>query len=165
MTASAIFRVKGEIGMENNQVEASLKAADKLLCEIEKAKKCFTTKGTQLTKVKHAMVEPVGKMLIKFCYQNDEFAMAVERCDIELHQVIEKVMENITRESPSISDAEAYALAVKCYLPAAEVSVSIRVILPEERDEDLLFLNPEISAASEGDTRAMILDLFDTGEV
>ena len=147
----------------NDNKNISDQASDKLLLEIEKAKKFFTENGTMETRIKREMIDPIGKMLIRFCYQDEEFATAVLRCDLELHQVIKKVMEKVTRDTPAISDAEAYALAVKCYLPAAEVSVSIRVILPEERDSDLLLIGTGIETDT-NESRAMILDLFDTGE-
>lgn len=139
-------------------------ASDKLLCEIENAKKFFPEKGTTETLMKRSMVDPLGQMMIRFCYQDEEFATAVLRSDRELHQVVNEVMKNVTRDHPSLSDAEAYVLAVKCYLPAAEVNVSIRVILPEERDSDLLLIGTGIETDT-NESRAMILDLFDTGEV
>ena len=71
-----------------------------------------------------------------------------------------------SRDKPAISDVEAYATAVKFYFPEAQVSVSFRILLPCEVDDDLLFLDvPALSAETNENGQAMILDLFGTGEV
>jgi hypothetical protein len=57
---------------------------------------------------------------------------------------------------------EAYAKAVKFYLPAGEIICSFRVNLPEERDEDLIDL--ESVAVPDVSSSAIILDIFGTEE-
>jgi hypothetical protein len=68
-----------------------------------------------------------------------------------------------TRDKPMISDVEAYAKAVKFYLPAGEIVCSFRVNLPEERDDDLLDL--EVVSPVPEQSSAIILDVFDVGEI
>ena len=137
-------------------------AAEKLAAQIEDAKGNKSLKGFEATAIKY-LAEPIGNMLIKFCYQNEEFAQAVERFDKPLIDLLHEICKMSTKDKPGISDVEAYAKAVKFYLPAAEVICSFRVNLPEERDDDLLDL--ESFAAPEEHTGAIILDLFGTGEV
>lgn len=147
----------------NEEKNVSERAADKLLSQMERLKKMYEKASTVENRIKGTLVEPVGQMLVKFCYQDEEFATAIERSERDLTDVIGDIAKHVTRDKPALSDAEAYALAVKCYLPAAEVSVSVRVVLPEELDDDLLFLDVPENTGDEH--RAMILDLFDTGEV
>lgn len=135
-------------------------AADKLAKELERAEKAF--KGsTPIMEIKRALVVPICKMLTKFCYQNEEFAQAVMRCDKELMDNVSELVKDVTRSNPSISDVEAYLRAVRFYLPAAEVTVSFRILLPNEYDDDLLDLGAE---PRDDSGQAIILDLLDTRE-
>ena len=135
-------------------------AADKLAKELERAEKAF--KGsTPIMEIKRALVVPICKMLTKFCYQNEEFAQAVMRCDKELMDNVSELVKDVTRSNPSISDVEAYLRAVRFYLPAAEVTVSFRILLPNEYDDDFLDLGAE---PRDDSGQAIILDLLDTRE-
>lgn len=135
-------------------------AADRLAKELERAEKAF--KGSTPTmEIKRALVGPICKMLTKFCYQDEEFAQAVMRCEKELMDNVTDLVKDVTRSNPSISDVEAYLRAVRFYLPAAEVVVSFRILLPNEYDDDLLDLGAE---PRREDGQAIILDLLDTRE-
>ena len=143
------------------EINISDRAADKLSKELERAEKVF--KGTTpIQEIKRAIVGPVCKMLTKFCYQDEEFAQAVLRCEKELIDNVAEIVKDVTRSNPSISDVEAYVRAVRFYLPAAEVTVSFRILLPNEYDDDLLDLGAEPKQDTEG--QAIILDLLDTRE-
>lgn len=144
-----------------NEKTVSERAAEKLAAQMEAVRQDKSLKNFEATAVK-CLCEPIGKMLTRFCYQNEEFALAVERSDGTMLDMLRGIVKMSTRDKPMVSDVEAYAKAVKFYLPAGEVICSFRVNLPEERDDDLLDLEnvtvPEQSSA-------IILDLFDTGEV
>lgn len=134
-------------------------AADKLEAELKTALEASKGGGHAMA-IKRALLPPIARMLTKFAYQDEEFATAVTRGG-DLLANVNNVVEEITRDKPALSDVEVYAKAVKYYLPAAEVTVSFRITLPNELDADLADIN--LDAASE--THAMILDLFDSGEV
>lgn len=136
------------------------RAADKLAAELERAEKAFRG-STPIMEIKRAIVTPVAHMLTKFCYQDEEFAEAVVRCERELMDNVNEIVKDVTRSNPSISDVEAYLRAVRFYLPAAEVTVSFRILLPNEFDDDLLDLGAEPVSVDETH-HAMILDLVDT---
>lgn len=138
------------------------KAAGKISLEMLDACKDTTLKGFEATAVKY-LCEPIGKMTMKFCYQNEEFALAVERCDRPFIELLKEIVKMSTRDKPGVSDVEAYAKAVKFYLPAGEVICSFRVNLPDERDNDLLDL--ESFEPQDESGGAIILDLFGTGEL
>lgn len=137
------------------------RAAEKVNAEMEAVKQDKGLKGFEATAVKY-LCEPIGKMIMKFCYQSEEFALAVERCDRPLIESLREIVKMSTRDKPGVSDVEAYAKAVKFYLPAGEVICSFRVNLPEERDDDLLDL--EAVAVPEAQSSAIILDVFGVGE-
>ena len=137
------------------------RAADKLRQQINDAKQEKNLKGFESTAIK-CLCEPIGNMLIKFCYQNEEFALAVERFDKPLIEALKDIAKMSTKDKPMISDVEAYAKAVKFYLPAGEIICSFRVNLPEERDDDLLDL--EVTEAPV-QSEAIILDVFGVGEI
>ena len=134
-------------------------AADKLTAEMKAAKDKFAaTKQSHLAAIQHALTDPVGNMLIRFCYQDSEVAQAVLRSAKTLAEVIGAITKDISRSNVALSDVEAYARAIKEYLPAAQVSVNFRVLLPNELDDDLALINDV-----PGDkTQAIILDLFGT---
>ena len=132
------------------------RAVDKLREQMEAAKQDKGLKGFEATMVKY-LVGPIGNMLMKFCYQNEEFAQAVERFDRPLAELLKEISKMSSRDNPGVSDVEAYAKAVKFYLPAAEVICSFRVNLPEERDEDLFDLE---AVAVPEQSSAIILDVF-----
>ena len=138
------------------------RAAQKIAAEIEAVKSDKGLKGFEATAVK-CLCDPIGKMIMKFCYQNEEFALAVERCERPLIESLREIVKMSTRDKPMISDVEAYAKAVKFYLPAGEIICSFRVNLPEERDDDLLDL--ESIGAAPQQNEAIILDVFGVGEI
>lgn len=137
------------------------RAAEKLTQQMKAVSEDKSLKGFEATAVKY-LCEPIGKMLMKFCYQNEEFAQAVERFDKPLIDLLREITKMSTRDKPGVSDIEAYAKAVKFYLPAGEVICSFRVNLPEERDDDLFDL--ESADVSEAQSSAIILDVFGTEE-
>lgn len=136
-------------------------AADKLTAEMQAAKDKFAaTKNSHIAAIQHALTDPVGNMLIRFCYQDSEVAQAVHRSTKTLTEVIEAITKDLSRSNVALSDVEAYAGAVKEYLPAAQVSVNFRVLLPNELDDDLALVN-DIPREK---PQAIILDLFSTEE-
>ena len=143
-------------------------AAEKVAAQVKEAKeKLKGEKGGGVAAARRAMklvlVEEIGKMISKFCYQNEEFAAAVERCDKAILDVVEEVTKDVDQNNPSLSDVVAYMRAVKCYLLEAEVICSFRINIHKEIDDDLLDL--ESFAVPDEQSGAIILDLFGTGEV
>lgn len=138
------------------------RAAEKVAAEMEAVKSDKGLKGFEATAVK-CLCDPIGKMIMKFCYQNEEFALAVERCERPLIESLREIVKMSTRDKPMVSDVEAYAKAVKFYLPAGEIICSFRVNLPEERDDDLLDLEAVMPVPEQ--SSAIILDVFDVGEI
>lgn len=136
-------------------------ASEKLRGQMDAVNQDKSLKGFEATMIKY-LCGPIGNMLIKFCYQNEEFARAIERFDKPLIDLLKDIAKMSTREKPGVSDVEAYAKAVKFYLPAAEVICSFRVNLPEERDDDLLDLE---SFAEPQQSSAIILDVFGTEDL
>lgn len=152
------------MNQEKNTID---QAVDKLQKELSLADKAFKGSTVSLL-IKRSLAPSVAGMLMKFCYQNEEFAQAVGRCEKTVIDLINELSKKVTRDNPSLSDVEAYAAAVKFYLPAAQVTVSFRILLPEERDDDLIFLNMEAEQTtddgSSAEQEALILDLFNTDE-
>lgn len=143
-------------------------AAEKIAAEMNEAKeKLKSEKGGGIAAARRAMktvlIEEIGKMISKFCYQNEEFAEAVDKCDKKLIDIVEEITKDVDQNNPSLSDVVAYMRAVKCYLSEAEVICSFRINIHKEVDDDLLDL--ESFAVPEEQTGAIILDLFGTGEV
>lgn len=137
-------------------------AADKLTAEMQAAKDKFgAEKNSHIAIIQLALTEPVGNMLIRFCYQDTEVAQAVERSSKTLTEVIIAITKGLSRSNVALSDVEAYASAVKEYLPAAQVSVNFRVLLPNELDDDLALIN---NVPKKEKKHAIILDLFDNTE-
>jgi hypothetical protein len=132
----------------------SEQAADKLDSELKTALEA-TKGGDYVMAIKRALLPPIARMLTRFVYQDEEFASAVTRGG-DLLSNVNAVVKEITQDKPALSDVEAYAKAVKFYLPAAEVTVSFRINLPNELDADL----DDINVADE--SHAIILDLFDS---
>lgn len=139
----------------------SERAVEKLSAEMEAVKQDKNLKGFEATAVK-CLCEPIGMMLMKFCYQNEEFAQAVERFDRSLIELLKEIVKMSTKDKPMVSDVEAYAKAVKFYLPAGEIACSFKINLPEERDNDLIDLE---AAAAPTHSDNIILDVFGVGEI
>lgn len=134
-------------------------AADKLTAEMQAAKDKFAANNnSHIAVIQHALTDPVGNMLIRFCYQDGEVAQAVDRSTKTLTEVIEAITRDLSRSNVALSDVEAYARAVKEYLPAAQVSVNFRVLLPNELDDDLALVND----VPREKPQTIILDLFGT---
>ncbi len=135
------------------------RAAEKLLSEIETIK---GEKGGGNQKVQaRQLAVAVGKMLVNFCYQSEDFAAAVFERDAKLFPwALEIVAKNWTT---GLSDVAAYTEAVKHYMPGATVRATFRVDAPRETDDDLLDLNLGTDAPEH---TAIILELPDVeGEV
>ncbi len=142
--------------MDENRT-ISDEAVDKLQSECEECEKSYTGTNTQM-RIKKCLYPAIAAMLKKFCYQNEEFAEAVTKSQKTLKDNVDGIGKCITADNAAMSDVEAYAKAVEFYLPHARVTVSFRVTVPCEIDEDLMELEePE-------ESRAIILDLFGTGE-
>ena len=146
----------------NTTMTVSEIAADKLTAEMKAATEVFSENANSPIDIIHKyLTDPVGNMLIRFCYQDSEVAQAVIRSDKTLTDVITTITKDLSRSNPALSDVEAYARAVKEYLPAAQVNVTFRVLLPNEFDDDLALIN---DVPKEDKKHAIILDLFDTEE-
>ncbi len=137
------------------EFSVSDRAAEKLGVEME-AIKGKTHAGNQQRQAA-ILAEAVGKMLVSFCYQSEDFAAAVYEREGNLWDFSETLVR--VHWTTGISDVEAYAAAVKYYMPGATVRASFRIDAPRETDDDLLDLLPEEPVKT-----AIILDLFD-GEV
>ena len=161
--------------MQRIENDVSSKAADKLTAEAAAAKdgddlkksaeslakemKLGTTNKNvidSIVKMRTSLIDEVSRMLIRFCYQNEEFANEVCRCERTLSDAVDALMKNISPDKPQFSDVEAYAAAVQFYIPSAQVTVSFRLTIPTEIDDDLLEINDEGE-----ESHAIILDLFD----
>lgn len=97
------------------------------------------------------MAKPVGEMLERFCWQSEDFAAAVAERKATLRDCLSAILSGATY---GISDVEAYAAAVKFYMPGAKVRATFRVDAPVETDFDL---DPDLG--TEADSRQIELDL------
>ncbi len=152
--------------MKLNDVNTTMTVAeiaiDKLSAEIKAAKEAFSKNtNSHMDTIRKYLTDPVGNMLIRFCYQDSEVAQAIIRSEKTLTDVISAITKDLSRSNIALSDVEAYARAVKEYLPAAQVNVTFRVLLPNEFDDDLALIN---DVPKEDKKHAIILDLFDTEE-
>ena len=149
-----------------------------------------TTGGSQGACERY-MAGEICKMLERFCYQSEDFAKAVVDRRGTLGECVTGIVGG--HWPKGVSDVEAYAEAVKYYMPGAKVRATFRIDAPVEEDSDLLDLNGDISrtdgvtddgledlfsdsipeekqepkSQTTGDSGggAIILDLFSTGEV
>lgn len=143
-------------------------AAEKIAAQIAEAKESLSKdKATGIAAARKAMklilVAEIGNMVSKFCYQNEEFAEAVNKCDKTILDVVGEVTKDVDQNNPSISDVVAYMRAVKCYLSEAEVICSFRINIHKEVDDDLFDL--ESFVAPEEKSSAIILDVFGTEDL
>ena len=133
-----------------NQTSAD-RAADKLHKEAEAVSKL---KGSGYpTGIMRELSGPICSMLVKFCYQDEIFAEQVLQKKEKLKDCVERIVKLSTREKPVVSDLDAYAEAVRFYVPEGKVTMSCRVVMPVA-DDDLLDLG--IDAEDTGG--AIILD-------
>ena len=117
---------------------AADRAADKLHKEAEAVSKL---KGSGYpTGIMRELSGPICSMLVRFCYQEEDFAQAVLDHKDKLQTCLEKIVKLSTRDNPVVSDLDAYAEAVRFYIPEGKVAMSCRVVIPVERDDDLLDL-------------------------
>lgn len=122
----------------SENVNISDRAADKLHKEAEAVSKL---KGTDFKQIAiRTLAGPICSMLVKFCYQERDFAQAVLDHKDKLQTCMEKIVKLSTRDKPVVSDLDAYAEAVRFYIPEGKVTMSCRVVIPVERDDDLLDL-------------------------
>ena len=113
--------------------------------------------------MRSSLIDEVARTLTRFCYQNEEFAGEILKCEKKLADAIDSMMEKIGPDKPSLSDVEAYAAAVQFYIPSAKVTVSFRLNIPSEIDEDLFGLG-DADEGGQGASHAIILDLFENDE-
>ena len=84
----------------------------------------------KLSRIEAAMLEPVGRMLVSFCRQDQRFADAVFEKKETLSDCMHAVAKGVTY---SISDVDAYKKAVQFYFPAADVDFKCVIVLPAEK--------------------------------
>ena len=114
------------------------RAADKLHKEAEAISKI---KGSGYpTGIMRELSGPICSMLVRFCYQEEDFAQAVLNQKDKMQTCLERIVKLSSREKPVVSDLDAYAEAVRFYIPEGKVTMSCRVVIPVERDDDLLDL-------------------------
>ena len=122
----------------NENVNISDRAADKLHKEAEEVSKI---KGTEFQKIAlRTLAGPICSMLVRFCYQEEFFAEAITKTDKKFFDCLLAILKLETKENPLVSDLDAYAEAVRFYIPEGKVTMSCRVVIPVERDDDLLDL-------------------------
>lgn len=140
--------------MENINQTAADRAADKLHKEAEAVSKI---KGSGYpTGIMRELSGPICSMLVRFCYQEEDFAQAVLNHKDKLQTCLERIVKLSSREKPVVSDLDAYAEAVRFYIPEGKVTMSCRVVIPVERDDDLFDLGTVDDDPEDG---AIILEL------
>lgn len=103
-----------------------------------------------------SLAGPISSMLVKFCYQDELFAEKVEGTDKKLFDCLADIIKLTSRDKPMISDLDAYIKAVQFYFPEGKVTMSCRIVIPVERDDDLFDMGVE-DEETEGE--AIILEL------
>ena len=151
--------------MDNRDVMT--KAVDKLTAELEEIKKIKPNNARDYENVKLTVLgPPVCEMLMRFVYQSELFAEAVADCTKTLIDCLKEAARIITKDNPNVDGTLIYAAAVKFYLPRGEIRCSFRIEVPSEVDDDLFDVNMAASELKAKEKNsAIILDLFDTGEV
>ena len=140
--------------MENINQTAADRAADKLQKEAEAVSKL---KGSGYpTGIMRELSGQICSMLVRFCYQEEDFAQAVLNQKDKLQTCLERIVKLSSREKPVVSDLDAYAEAVRFYIPEGKVTMSCRVVIPVARDDDLLDLGTVDDDPEDG---AIILEL------
>ena len=130
------------------------RAADKLYKEAESIKKF---KGTSFHQTAlRTLAGPICAMLVRFCYQEERFAELAEKDEKKLLDCLENILKLETKDKPMVSDLDAYAEAVRYYIPEGKVTMSCRIVIPVERDDDLFDLGIEDEEPQSG---AIILEL------
>jgi hypothetical protein len=127
--------------MGNKEKTTADRAVEKLQKEADSIKK---QKGTGFEKVAiQSLAGPVSSILVKFCYQDDMFAERVAESGKRFYDCLSEIFKQTSREKPVISDLDAYIRAVQFYIPEGKVTMSCRVVIPVERDDDLFDLGVE----------------------
>ncbi|MBE6586495.1 MAG: hypothetical protein E7645_08295 [Ruminococcaceae bacterium] len=140
--------------MENINQTAADRAADKLHKEAEAVSKL---KGSGYPiGIMRELSGPICSMLVRFCYQEEDFAQSVLNQKDKLQTCLERIVKLSSREKPVVSDLDAYAEAVRFYIPEGKVTMSCRVVIPVVRDDDLLDLGTVDDDPEDG---AIILEL------
>lgn len=140
--------------MENINQTAADRAADKLHKEAEAVSKL---KGSGYpTGIMRELSGPICSMLVRFCYQEEDFAQSVLNQKDKLQTCLERIVKLSSREKPVVSDLDAYAESVRFYIPEGKVTMSCRVVIPVVRDDDLLDLGTVDDDPEDG---AIILEL------
>ena len=149
-------------------MDMATRAADKLAAELEEIKKIKPRDARDYENVKLTVLgPPICETLTRFVYQNELFAAAVVECDKTLADCIRKAGEIITKDNPNVDGTLIYAAAVKFYVPRGEIRCSFRIEVPSEEDDDLFDVNSVAAVRKDsgnGQKRAIVLDLFGTGE-
>lgn len=142
------------------------RAADKLAAELEEIKKIKPKNARDYENVKLTVLgPPVCEMLMRFVYQNELFAAAVAECDKTLTDCIREAGKIITKDNPNVDGTLIYAAAVRFYVPRGEIRCSFRIEVPSEEDDDLFDVNSVAPMpTTDGKKKAIVLDLFGTGE-
>ena len=143
--------------MSEQQQTVADRAADKLQKEAEAAKK-VKGNGFPIT-IMREMAFPISNMLVRFCYQDERFAEAVLKQEKKLYDCLERIVKISTREKPVVSDLDAYAEAVRFYIPEGKVTMSCRVVIKAEIDDDLFDLG--VDEETEGEAVILELPLLD----
>lgn len=91
------------------------RAAEKIALQISEAKdKLKGEMGGGIAAARRAMklvlIQEIGNMISRFCYQNEEFASAVEKCEKTLLEIVEEVTKDVDQNNPSLSDVVAYTV-------------------------------------------------------
>lgn len=139
-----------------NKMEGSTadRAADKLQKEAEAVAKM---KGSGYPEgIMKELAGPICSMLVRFCYQEEAFAEAVMAQGKKFSDCMAGIIKLSTREKPVVSDLDAYKEAVRFYIPEGKVTMSCRVVVPVERDDDLFDLG---TLDEEQPGEAIILEL------
>ena len=140
--------------MTTNEKTIADLAAEKLQKQAEVAKKM---RGSEFRTVAlRTMAGPICSMLVRFCYQDDVFAEAVNQKGKDFIDCLGAILKLESKDKPLVSDLDAYAEAVRFYIPEGKVTMSCRVVIPVERDDDLFDLGVEDEEPQGG---AIILEL------
>ena len=122
------------------------------------------TQSDTISRIKRAMAHEVVKQLTAFVLQDDtgELARAINKDGKCLANCLSECVKGLSMSSPAMSDIDVYTRALQYYLPEGKVRCSFRVVIPQEVDDDLAFLDvmdePETGGA------AQILDFFVGGD-
>ncbi len=120
--------------MENTVAD---RAADKLYKEAEAVS---NLKGSEFKQIAlRTLAGPICSMLVRFCYQEEDFAQEVLKKDKKFFDCLNAILKLETKENPLVSDLNSYTEAALFYAPEWKVIMSCRVVKPV-KDDDLLDL-------------------------